>query len=228
MEMFDVTSHDLFLILLLVFLEGILSVDNALVLAILARPLPKHQQKKALTYGLVGAFFFRFVALALVTYLVQWTWIKFAGGGYLLFIAIQNLFFGEKEEGAKEKVYSSFWKTVIVIELTDLAFAVDSILAAVALTPKLWIIFTGGVLGMILMRFAASTFIRLLERFPQLERTAYLLVLVIGLKVILEGFHLDGVDFHSPQAPAFWIFWSIMTACILYGFLSKPKSKKSK
>jgi len=223
-----ITSHDLFLVGLLVFLEGILSVDNALVLAILAKHLPKDQQRKALTYGLVGAFVFRFLALFLVTSLVKWTWVKFVGGGYLLYIGIKHLIKGEDPAGeAGAKVAGAgFWKTVVVIELTDIAFAVDSILAAVALTNKLWVIFTGGVLGIILMRFAANAFIKLIERFPQLERTAYLLVTVIGTKVIVEGLRLPGIDFHSPSSVSFWAFWGTMAACIIYGFL--PSKKKIK
>lgn len=223
---FDVTSNDLFLILLLVFLEGILSVDNALVLAVLAKHLPKDQQKKALTYGLVGAFVFRFIALSLAVYLVQWRWVKFVGGGYLLYIGLKHLIVGEaKNDDGTAKKPMGFWKTVAVIELTDIAFAVDSILAAVALTNKLWIILTGGILGIIMMRFAASLFIKVIEKFPQLEKTAYLLVVVIGAKVIIEGLSLPGIDFHSPNSPSFWVFWGLMAACISYGFL--PKKKKA-
>lgn len=222
---FDVTSNDLFLILLLVFLEGILSVDNALVLAVLAKHLPKDQQKKALTYGLIGAFVFRFIALSLAVYLVKWRWVKFVGGGYLLYIGLKHLIYGEeKNEDGSAKEPMGFWKTVVVIELTDIAFAVDSILAAVALTNKLWIILTGGILGIIMMRFAASLFIKVIEKFPQLEKTAYLLVVVIGAKVIIEGLSLPGIDFHSPSSPSFWVFWGLMAACISYGFL--PKKKK--
>lgn len=223
-----ITSHDLFLVGLLIFLEGILSVDNALVLAILAKHLPKEQQRKALTYGLVGAFVFRLIALLLVTSLVKWTWVKFVGGGYLLYIGIKHLIQKEESEevSAAKVAGASFWKTVVVIELTDIAFAVDSILAAVALTNKLWVIFTGGILGIILMRFAASVFIRMIERFPQLERTAYLLVTVIGTKVIVEGLRLPGIDFHSPSSPSFWTFWGLMAACVIYGFLP-GKAKKT-
>ena len=60
------------------------------------------------------------------------------------------------------------------------------------------------------------------EKFPRLEKTAYLLVFVIGLKVVIEGFHLPGLDFHSTTAPAFWIFWGIMAICIGYGFWRNP------
>jgi YkoY family integral membrane protein len=224
--MIEFTSQDIFLIGVLTFLEGILSVDNALVLAILARHLPKEQQKRALTYGLVGAFTFRFIALFLVTHLVEMSWVKFVGGGYLVYLAVKSLFFTshtKNHEVGDPLKKTSFWKTVVLIELTDIAFAVDSILAAVALTNKLWVIYAGGVLGILIMRFAASKFIVMIEKFPKLEKTAYMLVFIIGMKVIVEGLRLPGVDFHSPAEPAFLIFWSIMAICIAYGFIPKKK-----
>jgi YkoY family integral membrane protein len=230
-----ISSADVVVILFLIFLEGILSIDNALVLAVLARDLPKEQQKKALTYGLIGAVVFRLIALSLVTKLLAWNWVKFVGGGYLVFLAIKHFFFGEKSESEKkrEKSPRNFWTVVALIELTDIAFAVDSILAAVALSNKFWVVFTGGILGVVMMRFAASIFIVLLNKYPNFENTAYLLVLVIGAKVILEGLRLPGIDFHHASAPSFWIFWSIMFACVLYGFMPKrpghsPKVKKPK
>ncbi len=222
-----ITGHDIFLVLFLVFLEGILSIDNALVLALLARGLPPEQQRKALTYGLVGAMVFRLLSLSIVSLLLSMNWVKFVGGGYLVFIAVKNLWFGDKHEHhAKKTGAAHFWKTVLVIELTDIAFAVDSILAAVALTPKFWVVFTGGILGVITMRFAASVFIKVLHRFPTFETTAYMLVFVIGAKVIIEGLKLPGVNFHSASSPSFWIFWGLMAACLVYGF--KPKVETSR
>ncbi len=218
----EITSNDLLLVGLLVFLESILSVDNALILALLAKQLPKNEQAKALSYGLVGAFLFRFVALAMLSYLVKWTWVKFIGGAYLLYIAVKYLFFGTKLGDVEKRMKgATFWKIVIAIELTDVAFAIDSILAGIALTPKLWIVFTGGVLGIVLMRFAAAQFIKLIDKFPNLERTAYILVLIIGAKVILEAAKIPGVDFHSSHAISFWIFWGLMAGGIAYGFLGK-------
>ncbi len=95
----------------------------------------------------------------------------------------------------------------MVIEFTDMAFAVDSILAAIALVgpkpsdhvglhPKLWVVVTGGMLGVILMRLAAVVFIRLLEKFPRFETSAYLLVSVIGLKLILDYVFNDYMQSH--------------------------------
>jgi YkoY family integral membrane protein len=220
-----VTPQDLAVIGFLVFLEGVLSIDNAIVLALLARPLPKEQQKKALTLGLVGAVVFRLVAIGFAAYLMQWRWVKFVGSGYLIWIALRHFTKKEKPHDPnvpKKKV--SFWKTVLIIELTDIAFAVDSILAAVALSNKFWVVFTGGFIGVVLMRFAATAFLKTLERFPRFEASAYLLVLLIGVKLLMDGLRLPGIDFHSASSPAFWVFWGLMLGSILYGFKPIKKS----
>jgi predicted tellurium resistance membrane protein TerC len=297
------SGSDVGVIGLLVLLEGVLSIDNALVLGLLARRVPKHLQKRALTYGLIGAFVFRIVAVATASFLLRWKIVKLLGGGYLIYIAVKHLFFESKEgqdevlsvdaagepqltlaSGAplspeqelieiEERVpiplpedlqqsasqnsahskmasaagsdrpvpMSNFWTTVLVIELTDIAFAVDSILAAIALVgsapadhpanaphPKLWVVIAGGIIGLMLMRVAAAMFIRLLERFPRFEVAAYLLVIVIGLKLLVDwALNYDGspyrVDFHSYQTPEFWIFWVSMLIALCVGFLPKKQ-----
>ena len=216
--------QDLFTIGLLVFMEGILSIDNALALALIARQLPKNLQARALTYGIVGAVVFRFAALALAGYLMKWVWVKYVGGAYLVWMAVSHWVKKKDqhiEEHQKPTSAMSFWKVVILIELTDIAFAVDSILAAVALSPKLWIVVTGGVVGLIMMRVAANVFIRLLERFPNFEFTAYLLVFTVGVKLIVDGLKLPGINFHSSESPAFWVFWVVVVVAIALGFKAK-------
>ncbi len=290
--MFDQTfdNGDFFNIGILIVLEGVLSIDNALVLGLLARRVPKEKQTLALTYGLVGAFVFRFAAIAVAQFLLSWTFVKLIGGGYLIYIALKHLFFESKEkdtevirldekgrpilvheasglpispeEAADEinaripipmdiqdpppgKPFTSmnFWQTVAVIELTDIAFAVDSILAAIALVgpnpnehqfhPKLWVVVLGGMLGLVLMRVAASLFIKVLERFPRFEVAAYLLVIVIGAKLLLDwGFntkeHPHAIDFHDIHSPEFWIFWTTMLICFAVGFIpQRSRTTKS-
>jgi YkoY family integral membrane protein len=236
---------DLGTIAFLVFFEGLLSIDNALVLALLARRLPKSVRGKALTYGLGGAFVFRFIMIALAQFLLQWRIVKLIGGGYLLWISLQHFFFKKPEPHPSNAdddapVASGFWRTVVLIELTDVAFAVDSILAAIALVgsapvghigphPKLWVVITGGMIGVMLMRIAAAMFIRLLERFPRFETSAYLLVLTIGLKLLVDwavnsAQHRDRANFHSTASPLFWAFWSVMLICIGIGFLPKRRA----
>jgi YkoY family integral membrane protein len=242
--------QDLGVIALLVLLEGILSIDNALVLALLAKRLPKEQHAKALTYGLVGALVFRIIAIGSAAYLLQWRVVKLIGGAYLVWIAAQHFVteyrkgpaFADSSEDAVTGPARGFWTTVALIEVTDIAFAIDSILAAIALVgsapegtvgphPKLWVVITGGMLGVILMRIAASMFIKLLERFPRFETAAYLLVMVIGLKLLVDwavntASHPHLADFHSPASPLFWTFWALMAVCIAIGFL--PQKDRSK
>ena len=238
---------DLGVIALLVFFEGVLSIDNALVLALLARRLPKPLRAKALTYGLVGALVFRTIMIGLAQYLLQWRIIKLIGGGYLLWISMQHFFWKKPEpplsdddEDEAPAAAPGFWHTVALIEVTDVAFAVDSILAAIALVgsaprghvglhPKLWVVITGGMIGVMLIRVAAAMFIKLLERFPRLETSAYLLVLVIGLKLLVDwavnsADQPDRANFHDPASPLFWTFWALMVICIGIGFLPQSKS----
>jgi len=120
-------------------------------------------------------------------------------------------------------IVSSGFDVVHQSALSDILFAIDSILTAVALSKKLWVVITGGLLGMIAMRIAAGLFVRILERFPRFEPTAYLLVFLVGVKLLTEGiqteFGLSGVDFHDPHSPAFWAFWAAMLASFVSGFL---------
>ena len=248
--------HDLLVVAFLIVLEGVLSIDNALVLGLLAKRLPEEQRPRALSYGLIGAFGFRVIAIAFAQMLLEIKFVKIIGGGYLLFVAGKYFFdqWRKSEEAAAHadqtgtaghgemvEQFARFWPTVLVIELTDIAFAVDSILAAIALVgadtedgvglhPKLWVVVTGGMLGVILMRFAAAVFIKLLERFPRFETAAYLLVTLIGSKLVVDYVFNDAhlplphLDFHSVYSPAFWTFWLLMLAFFMTGFL-KPKPK---
>ncbi len=194
----------------LAILEGILSVDNSLVLAILVRTLPKEQQKKALMYGIFGAFFFRVVALVFAAHLMRFIAFKIIGGGYLLYLAMKHMFFFYKEDAhqPRPKAAASFWKTVLLVEFTDVAFSIDSITTAVAMTDKLLIVWLAGIMGIIFLRFAAGFFIRLLEKLPKLEDLAYQLIFFIGTKLLLEGFHIE--ISHA-------VFWMMMGVIAILG-----------
>ena len=216
-----ISTQDLFLLVFLAFLEGVLSIDNAVVLAMMARHLPHEQQRKALSYGLLGSVVFRLIALGMAVYLIKWRWIKLMGGAYLLYVAGAHLVKRGGHDETSKAAPRSFWKTVFMIEVMDIAFAVDSILAAVAITPKFWIIFSGGMLGVLMIRFAASFFLKLLKRFPRFETAAYLMILVIGSKLCIDWLHLPGIDFESAHSPSFWLFWGLMAGGFGFGFVPR-------
>jgi YkoY family integral membrane protein len=174
----------------LILLEGLLSADNALVLAVMVKHLPKKQQKKALFYGIFGAYLFRFLVIGLGSFLVKFTPIKVVGALYLLFIAYKGLFQGEGDDETENKV-ASFWKTVLLVELMDIAFSIDSVVAAFGVSNQVWVLFLGGVLGILMMRGVAQVFLKLLEKYPELEKTAFLLIAIIAVKMLLGVFGLD-------------------------------------
>ncbi|KKK39267.1 membrane protein [Mesobacillus campisalis] len=243
-------------LLVLVLMEGLLAADNALVLAIMVRHLPEEQRKKALFYGLAGAFVFRFASLFAISYLVDIWQVQAIGALYLLFMAINHivrkLVKGKVEEENEEKNLkrkSGFWLTVFKVELADIAFAVDSILAAVALamtlpnTPlpqiggmdggKFLVIFAGGMIGVIIMRFAAGLFVKLLERRPGLEVAAFVIVGWVGVKLaVLTLSHpaLGIISEHFAHSTAWKATFYIVLVAIAAGgwFLSKDQNEEQK
>ncbi|PLR96778.1 TerC family protein [Bacillus sp. T33-2] len=192
-------------LVVLIALEGLLAADNALVLAIMVKHLPEEERKKALFYGLAGAFIFRFASLFVISFLIDVWQVQAIGALYLLFMAFNHILRkvvkGKAEEQKPKEASkgSGFWSTVLKVELADIAFAVDSILAAVALamvlpnTPlpniggldggKFLVIFAGGLIGLIIMRFAANLFVGLLEKRPGLEIAAFAIVGWVGVKL---------------------------------------------
>jgi YkoY family integral membrane protein len=214
---------DIGTIALLVLLEGVLSVDNALVLSALASRLPGELAKKALGYGIAAALVFRLAAVAGAVYLLRWPALRPVAALYLIYLVIRRFFFSKRPPRAAGGG-GGFWQSVAVIELTDLAFAVDNILAAVALVgpapvgtaihPKFWVILTGGMLGVILMRFGAVQCLKLLRRFPRLDACAYLIVLLVAIKLGLEWM---GWDFQDAHRAPFRAFWCAMAAILAGG-----------
>lgn len=234
-------------LLLLVGLEGLLAADNALVLAIMVKHLPEKERRRALFYGLAGAFIFRFASLFIITFLVDVWQVQAIGALYLLFIAINHIvrkLYFKNKGNVKEKEHkkSGFWGTVIKVELADIAFAVDSILAAVALAMtlpntnlppiggmdggKFLVIFAGGLIGLIIMRFAANYFVKLLASKPGLEIAAFAIVGWVGVKLaVLTLGHPDvGIISYEFAHSLQWklIFYTVLIGIALAGwFLSK-------
>ena len=241
---FSIEGADLLTVGLLVLLEAALSADNALVLAVLVLPLPKRQQKKALQYGIIGAFAFRVLATLSAVHLIHMDWVKALGGVYLLYLPIRH--FAERSrhapEGGSRALHpaattflglSLFWATVVRVELTDVVFAIDSILVAVGMSRKLWVILTGGLLGIIAMRILIGQLLSLVRRYPAVVDGAYVIVAWVGVKLILEFLYaIHVVSFEIPR----WIGIGVVLVlfalssiyAVLKGGVAEPEAPEAK
>ena len=197
----------LMVILILIIIEGVLSVDNAAVLAMMVMRLPEHQRAKALKYGIIGAYVFRGLCLALAAWLITIWWLEPLGGLYLLWLAWSH-FTSRKsvvEEGEEAVsvernflyrwsigLLGPFWATVVAVEMMDLAFSIDNVVAAIAyvksypMPSKLVLVCIGVFLGILAMRFAATGFVKLMQKYPFLETCAFIVITVLGIKLVLS------------------------------------------
>ncbi|PKN97911.1 MAG: tellurium resistance protein TerC [Chloroflexi bacterium HGW-Chloroflexi-4] len=221
------------IIIQLIFLEGILSIDNAAVLGAMVLPLsdtepipwPKalkgfgHRMDKvlgpqrvaALKVGLIGAYAGRGIMLVLASFIVANPWLKLIGAAYLIKLALDDLsahgYSGEGDEDTKPVQVRTFWMTVLSVELMDLAFSLDNVVAAVSLSDKLWVVMMGVGIGILLMRFAAGAFSYIVQKEPILKTAAYILVFNIGVELLLEDLaHIEIGD---------WTRFGISAATIL-------------
>lgn len=210
----------------LVLLEALLSADNALVLAIMVRHLPRNLQQKALLYGLGGAFVFRLIAILLAKYVLSFWWLQAIGAAYLLSLPVKHFWVHSQKDKVVKPVGGGFWQTVVAVEMADIAFAIDSVLAGIAFiskpgvgvqSEKIWVVYLGAMIGLILLRFAAGVFIRILDRFPFFDHVAYILVGWVGVKLaFLAGHsyelgHPGSLPFHWPEMPKA-VFWGVLLA----------------
>ena len=234
-------------VLQLIFLEGILSIDNAAVLGAMVAQLPANkpvpwpswlsfmanwgdrvfgpQRKAALTVGLLGAYAGRAIMLLLATIIIANPWLRLLGAAYLFKLAVEHL--GSKheawdeEEEAEEFAHKTagkgFWTVVLLVNLADLAFSLDNVVAAVALSSEFWVVFLGVAIGILIMRFAAQIFTLLIEREPVLSTAAYLLVLAIGVEVLVSDIALImGHEFDFKSWQKFSISIAILLLAVLY------------
>ncbi len=208
----------LYVIVMVIFLEGILSIDNAAVLGAMVSVLPTKemvpwpgplrflaqpvhqllggQQSAALKVGLLGAYLGRGAMLFFATIVIQNDWLKLLGALYLIKLAMENL--GEPEPGEEEQVQvdrvarRGFWGVVLAVELADLTFSLDNVVAVVALSNEFWIVMFGVAVGILTMRFAAGVFTWMIAREPVLKAAAYVVVFNIGIELLLSEFgHLE-------------------------------------
>jgi YkoY family integral membrane protein len=222
-ETVHVATSDFVTILLLVALEGLLSADNALVMAIIVLGLPRHERHKALRYGLVGAFAMRVVATLAAVYLIRLAFVKLLGGLYLAYLVFTH-FTGHTDEADRRSPprarpwlgMTAFWATVVRVELVNLAFSIDSILVAVAMSPKLWVVIAGGVLGIVAMRVVVGQLLALIQHYPALVDGAFVIIAWVAVKLVIEFLHQMGyIRWAIPQ----WLSLGLIVAIFLASYV---------
>ncbi|MFB3854581.1 MAG: hypothetical protein ACE148_12250 [Vicinamibacterales bacterium] len=228
---------DILTIVLLVLLEGLLSADNAMVLAVLVLGLPKKDQKKALRYGIFGAFIFRGIAVVFAMQLIGLSIVKLLGGLYLIYLPYRHFWGHGHEEGSDRRAppkatpwlfMSALWATVVKVELTDIVFAIDSIMVAVAMSSKVWVVLTGGILGIITMRLVIGQLLVIVQRYPPLVDGAFVIIAWVGAKLLLEWLHaMHFVAFEVPKWFSLGLIVAIFLAALAYA-RAEEKKKNSK
>jgi len=202
-------------ILTLVLLEAILSADNAIALAAIVRSLPDPKQEEwALRYGLIGAFVLRIVLILTATWVIKYWQFELAGAVYLLWLSGKYFWTSREnnhEKGEATSMASSLWQVVVLVSLTDLAFSLDSVTAAVAVAQETWLVLLGGVIGIITLRFLASLFIRWLGEFTNLEPAGYLIVVLVGLRLFVKVFS-------DNYVPPEWLMLTCIGFIFIWGF----------
>jgi YkoY family integral membrane protein len=226
----DVQFADFLTIGLLVVLEGLLSADNALVLALMILGLPRPDQKKALRYGLVGAFAFRTAATLLATYLIRIEWVKLLGGLYLLYLSYEHFFRsgGAESRGKPTPArpwlgLSALWGTVVKVELVNIAFSVDSILVAVAMSKKTWVVLAGGLLGIVAIRVVIGQLLAIVRKYPAIVDGAFIIIAWVGVKLLVEYLRMAGlIHFEINKWFSFGLIAVIFLASYLYARRKGP------
>ena len=214
-------------LLALVALETVLSADNAVALAALVQPLPDaSQQQQALNWGLIGAFILRIALLLTATWVMQFWQVELAGALYLLWLVAKHFWtkFSANDalndaDGSTGELLAAtpLWQLVTLIALTDLAFSLDSVTTAIAISDNTWIVFTGCIIGILTLRFLAGLFVQWLDRFTYLQDAAYLTVLGVGLRLLCKALQPDAV-------PPEWIVLTMIAVLFAWGFSKRTAS----
>jgi YkoY family integral membrane protein len=205
------------LLIVLVALEAVLSADNAIALAAIAQGLEGHKlQRQALNFGLVAAYVLRMTLIFTATWVIQFWQFELLGAAYLLWLVF-NYFTSDEEDNSHHHHgprFNSFWQAIPMIALTDLAFSLDSVTTAIAISEKTWLIVLGGTIGVLTLRFLAGLFIRWLDEYVHLEDAGYITVGFVGLRLLLR---VVAPSLVPPQ----WLLISAVAIVFAWGFSEK-------
>lgn len=223
------SANDWLIILSLAIIECLLSVDNAVVLAAQTQSLDNLQDReKSLFYGLWGAYLFRFLIIGIGTYLISFWEIKVLGAGYLFYL-VYRYFTPNPEPSAVPKKQrrwfglSKFWSVVIQIEMMDIIFSIDSVLASLAISDNPVIVLIGGMIGIACMRGIAEVIMRLMRKIPELETMAYCLIVIIAIKLFVS---IPAIGWDIPATAFGFIVLIAFVITMVIHFMRQKATKK--
>ena len=225
-------------LLILIFLECALSAYNALIIAAIIKPLSLQQRTKALWCRVTSAILLRVLAIFGIAYFIHFFWIQILGAVYLLYLAVIYRVKDSVHIPKKMKTQHTFWKIVVQLECVDFIFAFDSIIAALGLTglaispgeglpPKIWIVYLGGVIGLLLMRFAAKLFAILMDTCYHLEKASHYLIGCVAIKLGFEATysHFATSSHKTATLSIDTIFWIGLVVILIFGFIPKKRRR---
>jgi YkoY family integral membrane protein len=215
----DFGVQTLLLLPVLVALEAVLSADNAIALAALTQGLqdPKLQQR-ALNIGLVLAYVLRMTLILTATWVVQYWQVELAGALYLLWLVWQYFSSPADDENAHHGPrFTSLWQAIPMIGVTDLAFSLDSVTTAIAVSQETWLILVGATIGIIALRFMAGLFMRWLDEFSHLEDAGYVTVAIVGLKLLVKVVY-------PALVPPEWLTVALVALVFIWGFSKRKET----
>lgn len=216
---FNVGIEAPLVLLVLVALEAVLSADNAIALAAIAQGLEDSTlQRRALNFGLAFAYILRIGLILTATWVVQFWQFELAGAAYLLWLAFQY-FSSDKGEDSEHRRprFSSLWQAIPIIAVTDMAFSLDSVTTAIAVSKETWLVLTGGTIGVITLRFMAGLFIRWLDEYVHLEDAGYVTVGLVGSRLLIRAINDDLV-------PPEWLMITLIAGVFAWGFSQRTAS----
>ncbi|MFM2304275.1 MAG: hypothetical protein RLZZ135_1685 [Cyanobacteriota bacterium] len=187
----NINFATLTLLLVLVALEAVLSADNAIALASISQGLTDEKLRpKALNIGLIFAYVLRMTLIVTATWVVRYWQFQLLGAMYLLWLVFQYFTAGKDDNGEQNRPqYDSLWQVIPIIAFTDLAFSLDSVATAIAVSTDTWLVISGATIGIILLRFMAELFIRWLTEYTHLEDAGYIAVGLVGVKLLLRALY---------------------------------------
>lgn len=214
----------LLLLPVLIALEAVLSADNAIALAALTQGLhERKQQQQALNIGLVLAYVLRMTLILTATWVIKFWQVELAGALYLLWLVWQ--YFSSSSDDDGEHLhhgprFASLWQAIPMIAVTDMAFSLDSVTTAIAISDEIWVILLGATIGVITLRFMAGLFIRWLNEFTHLEDAGYLTVALVGLRLLIRVIN-------DSLVPPDWLMITLIGMIFVWGFSKRKQIEET-